>query len=407
LPHKLRGVEYYAIRRVQVNIVGAFAHGFPVSRTAQASGQRQEESCRNCGMSFQGAVMNRDSTSKILVLGATVFLTLAIHYGWVGHAHVGHGALLKAVHGRLCYIPIVVSSIWFGLRGGLLCALVISTAVVPYIVRSAIPRGDLSGEVTEIVFYFAIGALSGALAGREKSQRKKMQEAQAKLEQTQRLSMMGQMAAGVAHEIKNPLASIKGAADILAGDVPLGSPKREFADIISREIRRLDSTVRDFLDFARPQPFRFSLEKPGDILVQTLRQMESQMAWASIVLEMNIPAFDEHVWADPQKLRQVFINLILNAISATPRGGRITVGLAQRTENHYGVWEVKISDTGSGIAAECLDKIFEPFFTRKSTGSGLGLAIVKSIVQEHCGRVEVASELGRGSTFTIVLPVRA
>jgi hypothetical protein len=131
----------------------------------------------NNGTGFEGAVMNRDSTSKILVLGATVLLTLAIHYGWGGHAHAGHGALLRAVHGRLCYIPIVVSSIWFGLRGGLLCALVISAAVVPYIVRSAIPRGDLSGEVTEIVFYFAIGALSGDLAGRERSQRRKTQEA--------------------------------------------------------------------------------------------------------------------------------------------------------------------------------------------------------------------------------------
>jgi signal transduction histidine kinase len=350
--------------------------------------------------------MNRDSTKKILVLAAAVLLTLAIHYGWGGHAHAGHGALLRAVHGRLCYIPIVVSSIWFGLRGGLVCALVISAAVVPYIVNSAIPRGELSGELTEIVFYFAIGALSGALAGRERSQRKKTQEAHEKLEQAQRLSMMGRMAAGVAHEIKNPLASIKGAAEILAGDTPPGSPRREFADIIGKEVRRLDATVRDFLDFARPQPFRFSLQRPGDVLAETIKQMEPQIAAAGISLEANVPALRGHVWADPQKLRQVFINLILNAIAATPAGGRITIALAQKTEGGSRYWRTDVSDTGSGIAPEHQDRIFEPFFTQKSTGSGLGLAIVKSIVEEHGGRVEVANEPGRGASFAIVLPVR-
>ncbi|MBN1504120.1 MAG: hypothetical protein JW952_03565 [Candidatus Eisenbacteria bacterium] len=351
--------------------------------------------------------MNRENVWKVLLLSVAVVLTLALHYGWVGHAHSSHGPLLKAVHGRLCYVPIVIAAIWFGLRGGLVCALVISVAVVPYIVRSAVPRGELSAELTEIVFYFAIGALSGALVGREKSQRQRMLEAQARLERTQRLSMMGQMAAGVAHEIRNPLASIKGAADILAGDLPPGSEKRHFADMIGKEIRRLDNTIREFLDYARPQPFNFTEEKPGELLTRTLRQMESQMASASILLETNIPQFAEHVRADPQKLRQVFINLLLNAIAATPRGGKIRVELGQRVEDHSKLWEIRISDTGSGIAAEHMDKIFEPFFTQKPTGSGLGLAIVKSIVEEHGGRIEVVSEPGQGSTFTILLPVKA
>ncbi len=351
--------------------------------------------------------MNRDTLYKILLLGAVICLTLALHYGWVGHAHRDHGELFQAVHGRLCYIPIVVAAIWFGLRGGLLCALVISVAVVPYILRVAVPRGELSGELTEIVFYFAIGALSGALVEREKSQRKKMQEARAKLEQTQRLSMMGQMVAGVAHEIKNPLASIKGAADILAEDLAPGSPKQEFADIMKKEIQRLNGTVQGFLDFAKPQPYKFSLEKLDEILVSTLKQMKPQIASASLTLESDIQDSDGLVRADPQKLRQVFINLILNAISATPPGGKVTVALGQRMENHKKLWQVSFSDTGSGITRENLERIFEPFFTQKSTGSGLGLAIVKSIIEEHDGRIEVASEPGRGSTFTILLPVQA
>ncbi|MCX5801326.1 MAG: ATP-binding protein [Candidatus Eisenbacteria bacterium] len=348
------------------------------------------------------------SSSKIVILAAIVSLTLAVHYGWLGgHTHAGHSPLLKAIHGRLCYIPIVISAIWFGLRGGITCALVISTAVIPYIVRTATPMGELSGELIEIVFYFAIGSLSGALVERERLQRKRMQVAQARLEQSQRLSMMGQMAAGVAHEIKNPLASIKGAAGILAEGLAPDSPRQEFAEIIGREVGRLNGTVQNFLDFARPQPCQFSLERLGDILASTLRQMEPQIASASLTLQSNIPSFDDRVWADPQKLRQVFINLILNAIAATPPGGKIIVELGQTTKNRERFWEIRFSDTGSGIAPDNMDRIFEPFFTQKTTGSGLGLAIVRSIIEEHKGRVEAVSDLGRGATFTILLPLPA
>jgi len=341
-----------------------------------------------------------------VILAAVVSLTLAIHYGQLGHAHHGQSPLLIAIHARLCYIPIVIAAIWFGLRGGLLCALIISTAIIPYIIRTARPEGQLTAELTEIVFYFAIGTLSGALVERERLQRKKSQEAHVRLEQTQRLSMMGQMAAGVAHEIKNPLASIKGAVDILAEGVAPQSPKEEFAEIIRKEVRRLNATVQSFLDFAKPRPFQFSLEKLDEILASTLTQMEPQIASTSLILQSTIPRFDERVWADPQKLRQVFINLILNAIAATPPGGRITVELGKTTRNGERLWQIDFSDTGAGIAAENLEKIFEPFFTQKTTGSGLGLAIVKSIIEEHKGRIEVHSAPGKGTRFTVLLPTR-
>jgi len=344
------------------------------------------------------------SSPKILILAAAICLTLAIHYGMFGH-HAEHSHFLRVIHGRLCYVPIVIAAVWFGLAGGLLCAFVISVAVTPYIVRIAAPRGELSQELTEIVFYFAIGMLSGALVEREKRQRIKMEEAQEKLAQNQRLSMMGQMAAGVAHEIKNPLASIRGAADILAGDLPPDSPKQEFAEIIRREVRRLDTTVRSFLDFARPQPCRFSMQRLGEILTSTIKQMEPQILAASLTLESKIPDFDELVCGDPEKLRQVFINLILNAVSATPAGGKIVIELGKTTRNRQLFWEIRFTDTGSGIARADIERIFEPFYTQKATGSGLGLAIVKSIVSEHGGTLEVASEPGQGSTFTIFLPI--
>ncbi|UCF78402.1 MAG: sensor histidine kinase [Candidatus Eiseniibacteriota bacterium] len=342
---------------------------------------------------------------KVIVLAAIISVTLATHYGWLGHNIWGHTPLMEAIHARLCYIPIVIAAVWFGLRGGLLAALAISLLLIPYVAYRAIPAGRLSAEMTELVFYFAIGFLAGALVERERSQRAKMEKANARLEQAHRLSMMGEMAAGVAHEIKNPIASIKGATEILAQDLEQGSPKREFADIVRKEISRLDGTVRSFLDFARPQPFRFSLEAPGEILESTLKQMRPQIERASLKLEATIPEFTEQVRTDPQKLRQVFINLLLNAVAATPPGGKISVELGQRRTNRGRRWTIGFSDTGSGIAPENFRRVFEPFFTEKSSGSGLGLAIVRSIVEEHGGRMEVTSEPGQGSAFTVMLPV--
>ncbi len=342
---------------------------------------------------------------KLILLAAIITVTLAIHYGWLGHALGVHGPLLHAIHARLCYIPIVIAAVWFGLRGGLLAALVISTLLIPYIVLWVIPAGELSAELTEIMFYFALGALAGALVQREWFQRRRTERAHARLERAHRLSMMGQMAAGVAHEIKNPLASIKGATEILAEEVKQDSPKQEFVEIVRKEIKRLDGTVRNFLDFARPQPFSPSLEKLEDILASTLKQMEPQIEKASLTLSSTIPEFTQRANVDPQKLRQVFINLLINAIAATPPGGKVSVKLGQAKMHNGKFWAIEFSDTGQGITPENLQKVFEPFFTDKSTGSGLGLAVVQSVVREHGGHVKVTSEPGRGSTFTVFLPL--
>ncbi|MFH0777592.1 MAG: ATP-binding protein [Candidatus Eisenbacteria bacterium] len=342
---------------------------------------------------------------KYVLLAAVITLTVAIHYGVLGHSHADP-SIMQAVHARLCYIPIVIAAVWFGLKGGLAAASIISILVIPYILIHARAHGQHVNEFVEIVFYFAIGSLAGALVERERLQRKKREEAQSGLERAQRLASMGQMVAGIAHEIKNPLASIKGAAEILAQDVAPGSPKHDFAEIIRKETRRVDRTVRSFLEFARPRPGKFALEEPAVLLSSSLKQMEPQINAASLTLEAAVPDLTGFVWADPDKLRQVFINLLLNAIAATRPGGRIRVELSRDGDGHKKAWKIAFSDTGEGIAPENLGRVFEPFFSLKATGSGLGLAIVRSIVEEHGGRVEVSSEVGHGATFTVFLPLR-
>ncbi len=178
--------------------------------------------------------------AKLLILAGATAITLAVHYGWLLEPLFGHVHWVHAIHGRLCYIPIVIAASWFGLRGGLYAAGVISVLVLPYVLTSVDDPHELASEAAEIVFYFAIAILIGVLVEREFTARRKQQEAQLQMERSQKLSLVGQLAAGVAHEIKNPLASIKGAADILTDDDTTRADREEFKEILQNEIRRID-----------------------------------------------------------------------------------------------------------------------------------------------------------------------
>lgn len=338
---------------------------------------------------------------KILFLGGAVALTLAIHYGWLTTLLFGSSHWVHAIHGRLCYIPIVIAASWFGLRGGLVVATSISLLVMPYIYRTATDSShDLSGELVEIFFYFAIAVLAGSLVDRELTIRRKHEEAQLQLERSQKMSMVGRMAAGVAHEIKNPLASIKGAVEILSDERTSASDKEEFSGIVSREIKRIDRTVREFLEFARPRETRLERLNLSEALRASLKQMEGQAARQGISMRQDIDS-DLFIEGDREKMHQVTLNLLLNAVEACPHGGVIDVRLKSASR---GAVDLVVSDTGMGIAAADLEHVFEPFFTTKSSGTGLGLAVVKSIVDSHRGEITLTSTPGQGTTVRIMFP---
>lgn len=341
----------------------------------------------------------KDSRGKIMVLGAVVTLTLAIHYGWIFQPLFGHQDWVHALHRRFCYIPIVIGAAWFGLRGGLATATAISVLVIPYIYLSA-HAADPFTEYTEIVFYYALALLAGGLVDRELKIRRKHEQAELELERSKRLSLVGQLAAGVAHEIKNPLASIKGAADILADPSTSAADKHDFSQIVQTEIKRIDTTVGEFLSFARPPKTMLARMNWSLSLAMTLRQFESQAKESGITLFPMISP-DIFVTGDAQKLHQVALNLLLNAREASSAGGSITVTLVRRND---GQAELAVADTGAGIGEAEQSQMFEPFYTTKSSGTGLGLAIVKSIAEDHRGFVAVSSRLGSGTTVTLTLP---
>jgi signal transduction histidine kinase len=335
------------------------------------------------------------------VLAGVTVLTLGVHYGWLIEPIFGHVHWIHAIHGRFCYIPIVMAASWFGIRGGLYAATVISVLVLPYVFIFARETRDLAGEIAEITFYYAIAILIGVLVEREFKARRRQQEAQLQAERSHELSLVGQIAAGVAHEIKNPLASIKGAADILTDDGTLAAERDEFNTILRNEIKRIDTTVTEFLAFARPKETKLRRLNLSDVLKTSLRQTETEATRRGLVISAEI-AEEIHVDGDPEKLHQMTLNLILNAIQASKEGDEIALGLVAAPQRSACL---TIRDAGAGIEADDLNHVFEPFFTTRSSGTGLGLAIVKEIVDSHSGEISIESERGEGTTVTVTLPL--
>lgn len=336
---------------------------------------------------------------RITVLAAISLFTIAIHYGWLT-GPFGDSHLLHAIHGRLCYIPIVMAAVWYGLTGGLIQAAVISILILPYVLTSAQGAHNIATEWVEIFFYFAVAVLVGLLMEREFKARRREQEAQLQLERSQKLSLAGQLAAGVAHEIKNPLASIKGAADILTDEATGASDRSEFGAILQKEIRRIDGTVEEFLEFARPREPRLQAMNLSEAIRLPIRQLEPEARDHGVRLEVQIEP-DVQIEGDGEKIHQLALNLLLNAIQATPPAGVIRVSVAKDGGDRV---KFEVQDTGPGIPPEQLDSVFEPFFTTRATGTGLGLPIARSIVERHGGSISLESSSGSGTRVTVNLP---
>jgi len=206
------------------------------------------------------------------------------------------------------------------------------------------------------------------------------------------------MAATVAHEIKNPLAGISGAIQVLAEGLPLNDNRREVVGEMLDQVRRLDRTVRDLWNFARPiTPARQEMD-----LVESLSgawRMLAPQSEAKAITFSLAPEAPVEIHADPQLLRQIWVNLFQNAIEAMPKGGEVRVRLVRER----GV-RVEIRDSGSGIDAATAERIWQPFFTTKTRGTGLGLPLVKKIVEAHRGRIWCESGAKKGTTFFVEIP---
>jgi len=273
----------------------------------------------------------------------------------------------------------------------------VDTTIVPYL--------NSEGKPYQYV------AIRHDITGRKQAEARVLEQA-AELQRATQLSFVGELAAGLAHEIKNPLAGIQGAVDILIRRRDKNDPEREALEGMRHEVSRIDKTVRALLDRARPRLVSVRLASLTDTVAQVVSLAQSQIITAvtrghQVAIEYDPPDDPINIQIDPGQIEDAVLNLVLNALEAVDGKGNVRVRVFRANSDSIEEEQaiVEVSDDGHGICEEDLAQIFRPFFTTKREGTGLGLPAVKRIARLHGGRVEVRSSVGQGSVFTIHLPV--
>ena len=353
-----------------------------------------------------------------LVWGPIAAVTAA-HYLTGEHLHFLHD-----IFRRLYYLPIILAAFQFGLPGALSAAVVVVVAYLPHAFTSMATMDPAHGseKILEMILYMVVGIVTGALVERERRQRERAEriavdlsaaiEDRRAMEQevvrAGRLSALGELTAGLAHEIRNPLASLKGTAQILGDEIPETSPRRRMLDLHLREIDRLEAILSRFLAFARPQGLELGDVDLVEVVDDVLLLASAHARRAGVDLDRApVDGPPAVVRGDKEKLVQVVLNLVLNAIQALEgRGrtdGRVTVALERTARSRRSFHGIVVTDNGPGVPEGLRDQIFNPFFSTRADGAGLGLSISARIVEEHSGLIEVGDAAGGGACFRVLL----
>jgi two-component system, NtrC family, sensor histidine kinase HydH len=324
---------------------------------------------------------------------------------------------------RLYYIPIIVAGFMFGLRGALVSSGVVTVLYLPHAFWMVGPHAHHHGmihadptgtanKVLELVLYNVVGLVTGLLVEKEQRARRdveqKMVEMQAmerQLIRAGRLESLGELSAGLAHEIKNPLASLKTAAAIVADEIPESSPRRKMVDILQKEIDRLAALLERFLAFARPGRATFARVRLSQAVEQAAALVRPQADVRRVEVRLAHPASGLAIDGNLDQLTQVLLNVLLNAVQWSPEGGHVDVRCGEELLPHGRFAAVSVEDEGPGIPAADRERIFDPFFSAREQGTGLGLAIASRLVDEHRGYIEVADGAGKGAKLILRFPL--
>jgi len=363
----------------------------------------------NDEMGLIPAWLRTDRAKAVLIV--VLVVTLAV-YTWIvpPHAVVWHNIL----H-HLNILPFMLAGMFFGWRGALKTVLFTTVLMVPSTYRHWFHAPlDAQDQVVELGTFGAAGIIAGFLSERERTQRRRVETTKAELERvytelrqsleqikkTERLTAAGQLSASLAHEIRNPLASISGAAGILARKQASPEAQSECLEILMKESQRLNKLLTNFLDFARPRLPRLQQTDPKEMIHAVTALAQHAASPTGIQLEPIFHGPVHDVMCDQEQIKQLLLNLILNAVQATDANGTVTVKSFFIEQNLC----IEVCDQGKGISTEERERIFEPFFTTKETGTGLGLAIASNIASQHGGVLTCRPNVGKGTVFRAELP---
>ena len=348
----------------------------------------------------------------------SVILKLALCYLLIGFSYGVSSSFYLVL-----LLPVISGATNFGLLGATITALAACAVYLSFLVflgdNQFIPEDQIPELVLRALFLPVAGYLTYQLAQANQAEKRKaqqvveelalanrsLQEAQAEVRRAERLAALGQLTAGLAHELRNPLGTMKTSAEMLSRQVSKeNAVAKEMAGFIASEVDRTNSLITRFLDFARPQHLKLETADITIMLDSAIARFdrEQKSSGTSVTVFKNYSPDVPPVRFDSELMERVFANLLVNAAQASPPGGVVTV----KTLSNDAEVEVGVIDRGSGIDPKNIENIFNPFFTTKSDGIGFGLAIISKILDEHGGRITVESTLGEGSVFRVFLPLK-
>ncbi len=350
----------------------------------------------------------------VVILKILLATLLVNHTGDIG---------INSTYYPIYYLPVVTAALYFGPIATLIWTTLASLAYCS-LLYPALQEYDLTAEggtdlAIRILFFYIAAVLINRFATENRRQVHKYQELSERLEETnrqlrraeadarrsERLAALGQLSAGLAHEIRNPLGVIKGSAEMLNQKIEGPNPlARELSGYIGSEVNRLNSLVTRFLDFARPSHLELHSTQLSVVVDHVLESVHNQFPEARVVVERDYRPNAPDVQVDAQLCEQIFVNLITNAYQAMEGTGRLRIAIAPESQNGRRGVSVVIEDSGPGVPAESREQIFNPFFTSKKDGVGLGLSIVAKIVDDHRGTIRLESPPGEGARFRVFLP---